>query len=230
MSALKKLAAMKYILLLDAVLIALGVWQGFRLHRQWLENAARFSLSRIVPPSETLKKVLAMQKSPAELEKNYMVIATRNPFSPDRSDVLEKVEAKPRPPKPILYGILNLQDTKLAMMSSPDRRDFKSLHVGDPIGEYTLTKILVNTVELKWETETVTASTEEQPRVVAAPSTAALPGATTGGKVVSVESSTKTADAEAGSAKSNAQAAPAGQCKGKWIKTLFGMVCSEEGK
>ncbi|MBZ5535378.1 MAG: hypothetical protein LAO31_05430 [Acidobacteriia bacterium] len=234
MTTLKKILAIKHIILLDALLIALCLWMGVGLRRQWLANAAVYQVSRIVAPSVAMKQAVAKQKSAEALRKNYMVIASRNLFSPDRNDQIAREDiAKVRPPKPVLFGVINLKDAKLAMMSSPGSRDFRSLKVGDKIGEYTLTRILPNKVELLWGSETVETTTEEQPRTIPAP-VAPVVGGGAGGKVVSVSGSEGGASSASASGPTNAAPAqpPAGQgpCKGHWVKTLFGMVCSEDSK
>ncbi|MBZ5554118.1 MAG: hypothetical protein LAO21_15485 [Acidobacteriia bacterium] len=234
MTILKKILAMKYIILLNLLLIALCVWIGVSLRRQWLANAAAYQVSRIVAPSVAMKQAVEKQKSADALRKNYMVIASRNLFSPDRNDQIAREDTvKTRPPKPVLFGVINLKDAKLAMMSSPGTRDFRSLKVGDKIGEYTLTRILANKVEMQWGTETVETTTEEQPKNIPAPVTPVV-GAGAGGKVVSVSGSEGGAASNGASGPANAGQAqpPAGQgpCKGRWVKTLFGMVCSEDTK
>jgi hypothetical protein len=236
MTILKKILAMKYVLLLDLLLIAVCVWIGLVLRRQWLANAATYQVSRIVAPSVAMKQAVEKQKSAEALRKNYMVIASRNLLSPDRNDqiTLEDV-AKTRPPKPVLFGVINLSEAKLAMMSAPGSRDFRSLKVGDKIGEYTLTRILSNKVELQWGNEKVETTTEEQPKTIPAPVTPVIAGgAGTGGKVVSVRGSEGTGPSTSASGSNNSSQTqpPAGQgpCKGRWVKTLFGMVCSEDTK
>jgi hypothetical protein len=226
MAIMKKIFAMKYILLLDALLLALCLGLGSHLRRQWIDTANQYQLSKIVAPSEAIKNILAKQRSSEELQKNYAVIASRNLFSPDRNDTIASVEQeKPRPPKPILYGILNLKETRLAMMSPPDKQDFVSLKAGDKIGEYTLSKILINSVELKWGKETVTATTEEQPKSVQA---AAMPPVTnggTGGRVVTVESTGGASTQVAPGATLNPTGQPnqaPGANKGRIINTPFG--------
>ncbi|MGB7624935.1 MAG: hypothetical protein WBN92_21515 [Terriglobia bacterium] len=236
MTILKKILAMKYVILLDLLLVAVCVWMGLALRRQWLANAAAYQVSRIVAPSVALKQAVEKQKSAETLRKNYMVIASRNLFSPDRNDQIAKEDvAKTRPPKPILFGVINLSEAKLAMMSAPGSRDFRSLKVGDKIGEYTLTRILSNKVEMQWGSETVETTTEEQPKTIPAPVTPVMAGgAGPGGKVVSVSGSEGTVSSTSASGPANASQAqpPAGQgpCKGRWVKTLFGMVCSEDAK
>lgn len=236
MTILKKILAMKYVLLLDVLLIAVCVWMGLAVRRQWLANARTYQVSRILAPSVAMQQAVEKQKSGEALRKNYMVIASRNLFSPDRNDQIAHEEAaKARPPKPVLFGVINLKEATLAMMSPPGSRDFRSLKVGDKIGEYTLTRILANKVELQWGSETVETTTEEQPKTIPAPVTPVVgAGAGARGKVVSVSGSEGQASSASASGSTNAAPAqpPAGQgpCKGKWIKTLFGMVCSEDAK
>jgi hypothetical protein len=234
MSILKRILAFKYVLLLDALLIAMCVWMGVSLRRQWMANAAAYQVSRIVAPTVAMKQAVEMQASAEALRKNYMVIASRSLFSPDRNDqIVQEETAKARPPKPILFGVINLSEAKLAMMSPPGSRDFRSLKLGDKIGEYTLTRILSNKVELQWGSETVETTTEEQPKNIPAPVTPVVGGGA-GGKVVSVSGSEGEAPSVSASGSTNAAPAqpPSGQgpCKGRWVKTLFGMVCSEDTK
>jgi hypothetical protein len=232
MAILKKIFAMKYILLLDALLLALCLGLGSHLRHQWIDTANQYQLSRIVAPSEAIKNILAKQRSSGELQKNYLVIASRNLFSPDRNDTIAPVEQdKPRPPKPILYGILNMKETRLAMMSPPDKQDFVSLKAGDKIGEYTLTKIFVNSVELKWGNETVTATTEEQPKSVQAAAASPVAGGGTGGRVVTVGPTGGASNQGIPGATFNVPGQPgqaSATCKGKLINTPFGPKCIED--
>ncbi len=224
---------MKYVLLLDALLIAACVWLGVRLVRDWRATANAYQVSKIVAPSVAVKQAMEKQKSPEALQKNYMVIASRNLFSPDRNDQLAQEEAaKVRPPKPILYGVINLKDAKVAMMTIPGSNDFRSIKEGEKIGEYTLTKILINKVQLQLGSEEMEASTEEQPKVIPAP-TAPIAAAGAGGKIVSVSASEGPGASTAASNPAGAppvQPPPGVACKGKWVKTLFGMVCVEDTK
>lgn len=234
MTVMKRILAMKYLLLLDALLMAACVWMGVSFRRQWGATAAAYQVSNIQPGSVALKKAVEKQKSPQEFQKNYFSISSRNLFSPDRNDQIQlDVAAKPRPPKPILFGILKLTDAQLALMSTPDSREFRSLKVGEKMGEYTLTKILVNKVELKYENETVEATTEEQPRVVSAPVYPTAASGSPSEKVVSVSAGSGDASSALSPANSSSAAArpeASGSCKGKWVRTLFGMTCVEDQK
>lgn len=234
MTVLKRILTFKYLLLLDALLVAACVWMGVTLHRQWLATANLYQVSNVQPASVSLRKAIEKQRTPAGFQRNYLVISSRNLFSPDRNDQIPREEAaKPRPPKPILYGVMNLTETKLALMSSPDNQEFKSLKVGEKIGEYTLTKILVNKVELKYENETVEASTEEQPRPIAAPVYGGgIPSPGSDSRVVSLSSSGSAAvgSSDASSASAPRPATTQAACKGRWVKTLFGETCVEDQK
>jgi hypothetical protein len=233
MKLMRRFLAMKYVLLLDAVLLAAGIWLGMQLRKQWLVTAEANQVSKITASNEILKQAMDKQKSPEALQKNYMVIASRNLFSPDRNDQVLKEEARPRPPKPVLFGILNLKETRLAMMSPPNTRDLRSLKEGDKIGEYTLTKIFTNKVQLQWGNETVEVSTEEQPQVISAPNAPSLAG-NAGGKVVSVSPSGSGGQGSAVTGSTTTASQPQPQnpasCKGYWVKTLFGMVCIDDSK
>lgn len=234
MTVLKRILTFKYLLLLDVLLIAACVWMGVRLRGQWMATATLDQVANIQPASVSLKKAVEKQKTPAGFQTNYLVISSRNLFSPDRNDQIPKEEApKPRPPKPVLYGVMNLTETKLALMSTPDTQVFKSLKVGEKIGEYILTKILVNKVELKYENETVEASTEEQPRPIAPPLYGGgIPSPGADSRVVSVSGG---GSAAVGSSNSSSPAVPSpattqAACKGRWVKTLFGETCLEDQK
>ncbi|MDD5544819.1 MAG: hypothetical protein PHX83_16755 [Acidobacteriia bacterium] len=231
MNFVKKIMALKHILLLDVILLAACVGLGAQLKRQWVSTAEQDEVSRIVPPRVAMKNAAEKQKTPEALEKNYLVIATRNLFSPDRSDQIVQAAAKVRPPKPILYGVLNLKDVQVALMSTPDNRESHSYKVGDKIGEYTLTKIAFNKVQLRWGDESVETTTEDQPKTIAAPSTPTLAG-NTGGKVVSVNSGGSPESAGEGTSTGRPAGIPItqGTCKGRWVKTLFGMSCVEDSK
>ena len=62
MAVLKKIFAMKYILLLDALLLALCLGLGSHVRRQWIDTANQYQLSRIVAPSEAIKNILAKRR------------------------------------------------------------------------------------------------------------------------------------------------------------------------
>jgi|GEM_PF-6641697 len=233
MNVVKRILAIKHVLLLDALLIALCAWMAMKIHRDWMATAAADEVSKIIAPSMAMKQAVEKQKSAEALQRNYMVISSRNLFSPDRNDQIPREEVnKPRPPKPILYGVINLTDAKLAMMSTPGSIALQSLKEGDKIGEYTLTKIQMNEVQLQWGSETVKATTAEQPKQIPAPTIPASAGSSAS-KVVSVnpaEGAATTSSAGTGNASPVQPPQGLGPCKGKWVKTLFGMVCSEDAK
>jgi hypothetical protein len=230
MTILKKILTMKWVLLLDALLLAGCVWLGMHFRNQWHATAEANQVSKIVPPSVALKQAMEKQKTAEALQRNYLVIASQNLFSADRNDQIAKEAAeKPRPPKPILFGVMNLTDVQLALMSTPDSRVLRSLKVGETIGEYKLTKILMNKVELQYGNEIVEATTEEQPKFVAAPNAPAAQSGS-GGRVVSVDSGSAVQPVASSTPAQQPVAPGKGPCKGKWVPSLFGPLCDESAK
>jgi len=115
---------------------------------------------------ETMKKLekrpesppmMAGQRNPTPIQ-SYISISEKNIFSPERKEfpIFGADARKPMVrPQVVLYGVTIAGDYKAASIVNPGRaltkgeRELMTVKVGDPVGEYKLTKILSDRITLE---------------------------------------------------------------------------------
>ncbi|MBI3470132.1 MAG: hypothetical protein HY013_02095 [Candidatus Solibacter usitatus] len=71
------------------------------------------------------------------------------------------VQEKPAPPLPVLYGVMDIGDGPILMMSEKGAARHRGVRVGETIGEYKLAALEGEALVLNWEGKTVRKKREE---------------------------------------------------------------------
>lgn len=167
------------LLLLDVVLLVLTAAAVGQLRQEYLAAKSRERVvlgQRIKPvPSPPLTP---MTPAPPVTAANYVEIAQKLLFHRDRNpnvvvDVTPPPPPKPMPPQPALRGVMNLGDGPIAILVEKSGAMNKDYRVGEMIGEFKLTAIRPQEVDLNWDGKLVTRGIEhpsqEEARGAAAP-------------------------------------------------------------
>lgn len=153
--------------MLNLALLALAALLGWRIRENWLEAEGKQAavLKKQVPPAPVLppEPVPAVEPpTPAD----YIEVAQRTLFSPDRDpNVIVVVEAPPpppppppRPPLPRYHGQMALGDPVVIL--SLDGK-LKRYRAGDKIGEFTVAAWDESTLTLEWNGERIQSELED---------------------------------------------------------------------
>lgn len=187
------------ILLLNLALAAAIGACGWQMYRQYHETVARqreFLARRVTPPAPPILSLPADAGLVQAL--NYVDIAARLPFSPDRNPtvVVEVAPPKPMPALPAYYGMMNFGQGPRVILSAGGMPQ-KSYAVGETVGEFKLVAVAQSGLVFEWDGKQVPAGYAELMRraVEAAPAAAqgasaqaapAAPARPASGAVVSV--------------------------------------------
>jgi hypothetical protein len=143
--------------------------------------------------------LMAGQRNPTPIQ-SYISISEKNIFSPERKEfpIFGADSRKPMVrPQVVLYGVTIAGDYKAASIVNPGRsltkgeRELMTVRVGDPVGEYKLTKILSDRITLEAEGDVfevllydpkapkrrMGAKTENRPATVTSTQPASVPSA-----------------------------------------------------
>ncbi|MGE5645905.1 MAG: hypothetical protein ACM336_08960 [Acidobacteriota bacterium] len=148
----------KKLLVLDLVLALLAAALAREVRTRWLEARKREQVvfsRRVAPlPPPPFRPLPAVEPLSAA---GYAEIVNKNLFSVDRNPtvIIEVAPPKPMPALPVFYGLMNLGDGPLAIMSAKEREDPHEVRFGEKVGEYTLVRATGEEVELEWEGKTV---------------------------------------------------------------------------
>ena len=139
---------LRRIILLDIALLVLLCFGGYQLRLSWQSFWPMHQVSTIRPaPEPPVTLPVAVPKPP--VNENWTEIPARNPFSFDRNDidVLAPAEAVvaavPTGPKPVLFGVMFLDNQRLAMLSpgQPGNRSFRPMKAGESIDGWKVLSI-----------------------------------------------------------------------------------------
>jgi hypothetical protein len=124
--------------IVNAVLCGLLVWGAMRFRSEWNAFGASHQAALLAnAPVRTAVKAPAEEASVAATEVAWTEIASRSPFSFDRTDVnldlAEPVAAPVSGPKPVLLGTLLLGNERLALMgkAGADGRSGSRVKIGE---------------------------------------------------------------------------------------------------
>lgn len=175
------------VLLLNLLLVSaigLSCWQMSRQYRATAERQRQFLSKRFAAPAPPILTLPA--EAPLIHASNYLEIAARLPFSPDRNPtvVVEVAPPKPMPPLPAYHGMMNFGQGPLVILST-GKAPQKSYKVGDVIGEFKLVAVAQSGLVFEWDGKQVPAAYAElmrsapeasgapaQPPATSAPATA----------------------------------------------------------
>lgn len=179
----------KKLILLDLVLVALVAVTAMRVRDRWLEARKREGVVLRVPvkpaPAPPFSAIAKTEPvSPAQ----YVEIAQKYLFSPDRNPtvVIEVAPPKPMPPLPLLRGIMDFGRGRTAILSAKKGAPSQGYRAGDTIGEFTLVSVEADELVFEWDGKKVAKKVEElldrskpapdeQPVAAAAPAPAPAP-------------------------------------------------------
>jgi hypothetical protein len=155
----------KKLTLLNLALVALIVLAGWRARQSWLgaqerEQAllrASQKAPLLPPPLASLPAVEPVSAA------GYLGVAEKMLFAPDRNPtvILEPVKPKPMPPLPVAYGVVNLGDGPMAILSEKSGSPNRAFRAGDTIGEFKLVAVNAEELVFEWEGQKVAKKMEE---------------------------------------------------------------------
>jgi hypothetical protein len=133
---------------------------GWHLHHVWLRNQRRSSAlleyrPNVAVPLEETPTPLPTPLDPA----NYSDIVQKNLFSKDRipNVFIEPlaVESKPKwPSLPILYGVLGLPESIVALLSEKSGGRPRVIRIGERIGGLKLVALSADSISFEFDGET----------------------------------------------------------------------------
>jgi hypothetical protein len=145
----------KLLLLNLVLLVAVGA-AGWRLRQDWLAARAREQalLHRQVTPPPPPPVIFSKPAEPVSAAA-YADIAQKMLFSKDRNPTVvvevKAAPAKPMPPLPLLYGVMNLPDGATAVMSEKVGSRHRGVRPGEKVGEFTLLAVSREDITLEWD-------------------------------------------------------------------------------
>lgn len=181
-----------------AAAIATGLWRFRAEYRRAQERYRAFQTpaSQAPPPAAAAAPPRPVQ--PAD----YFDAAQKFLFSPDRNPnvVVEPPKVKPRPPLPVLFGVMNLGGGPIALMAASSNAKHQSVRIGEAVGEFKLLAAGGDAITLEWEGEKIEARVSDllvkqaaQPApavtgggTITGPAALAPPGAASGGNAATV--------------------------------------------
>jgi hypothetical protein len=150
------------LLLLDLALVALIVLAGSVLRRERLAARVREQgvLRQTVKPVPPPPAEVAPPPAPVTAA-TYLDIAQNMLFSKDRNAVVvveppPPPPPKPMPPLPVFYGVMNLGDGPIAILSEKPNQPNRDFRPGEKIGEFTLVAVNTQEIELDWDGKRIT--------------------------------------------------------------------------
>lgn len=145
----------KQLWLLNLLLLAGLVLVARELRHNWQQAREREQkmLGKQVKPADT--PPLPPTPPPAAVQAaGYAEVAQQTLFSKDRNpNVILDPPPPPAPPPPFpkFYGVMNLGDGVEAILSEAAGRQQRPFKVGDAVGEFKLTAIGADELELAWK-------------------------------------------------------------------------------
>ncbi|MBL8212226.1 MAG: hypothetical protein JNK87_16025 [Bryobacterales bacterium] len=139
---------------LNLLLVAGLVMIGRELHASWKASREREKrmLGQRVSPVKEPPTTIGPPPAPVQATQ-YIDVAQQTLFSKDRNPnvVVEVPVEKPKimPPFPKFFGVMNLGDGPMAIMTEGGRQ--KTFKAGEQIGEYKLLAIGTETLTFEWD-------------------------------------------------------------------------------
>lgn len=139
--------------------VLLLAYKNYETWSQPLERAGKKEAAKKPQLKGEPSPAMERPKQPSSGE-SVLLIAQKNIFNPDRKEFPLLTVEQTRPtaaarPQIILYGVMIADDTQTASVINPGRplpkgeREIKTLKVGDPIGDYKITKILPDRITVE---------------------------------------------------------------------------------
>src|SRR5262249_13529444 len=149
------------LLAINLALVALaagGFWKLRLDYRQAQERyktidtgkGASGGVARSSPATEPAGLAAVQPASYLEAAEKYLPSPDRNP-----TVIVAGPKPKPRPGLPILFGVMSIGDSPIAIMADKQGAPHKTVKVGEPIGEYKLLGVAGDQITLQWEGQTI---------------------------------------------------------------------------
>lgn len=138
---------------------AAGLWRFRVEYRQ-----ARERYRVLQPPAAPRPPAVPPAQLPAPVQPaTYFDAAQKYLFSPDRNPnvAVEPPKVKPRPPLPVLFGVMNLGTGPIALMAPDGNARHKPIRVGESIGEFKLAAASGDQITLEWEGQQIHAQVSD---------------------------------------------------------------------
>lgn len=154
-------------MLLNLLLLALVALAAWQLRQRWVAARA----AEVIILSEQAKPVILPPvtppiPSPAVTASNYMEVASRTLFSPDRNPDVVK-ETPPAPPAPVMpalpfaHGMMTIEGKTIVIMSLKAGAPHHGYSPGATIGDFKLISVQGNVLTFDWNGEKVVRSFED---------------------------------------------------------------------
>jgi hypothetical protein len=129
----------------NLLLLASAITLGWSVRKDWRAYATQNR-----PQSLVLRPFVGTAVRGTVLPTEYSAIASRNPFQPDRNDVIQQpqVEVTTAPP-PIVYGSVILGETRYALMAPDEAGTPQKIQEGQSINGYRLASVQPQSVILE---------------------------------------------------------------------------------
>lgn len=180
------------LLLLNLVLLALASAAAWQLRVRWLDGKAReqkLATSQVKPAAVAAMEP-ARPPQPASAVA-YGDVAQKVLFSRDRNPTVTVLAApvKPVPPMPVLYGVMDLGDGPVVILSEKQGGVNRGYSLGEKVGDFTLVALDNDELVLGWEGQEIRKKLLElrpKPGTPAPPAAIAAAAASPGAVVQSV--------------------------------------------
>src|SRR5919197_2123987 len=139
----------KPLLALNAALVVVSILLVGYIVRQLTAPRARPLAGRA--PAATTAAVAPSVSAPRPPAAAYMAVASRNLFSPSRSESIQKTGIASVPinvPRPNLFGVILREGAPVAYLEDPATKRVTAYRVGDSVGGGTLQSIAADHVVL----------------------------------------------------------------------------------
>jgi hypothetical protein len=142
---------------LNLALLAALAALAWQIRLRWQEAQAREQavLAGKPPPAPVLP-VPAPQTAGPLKPADYLDVAQKMVFSPDRNPevVIEAAPEKPVPPFPVAHGVIDLGAGATVILSDKPEAPQKSYRAGDKVGQFQLASVSSKEIVLEWEGKT----------------------------------------------------------------------------
>jgi hypothetical protein len=169
----------RYLWLIDLTLLGLLVWAGVSLRERWRGADAREQalLRQMIPPTPP-PVIPALPGVSAATAASYIEVAQQFLFSKDRNPnvILDPPppppKPKPMPALPAAYGMIDLGNGPIVILSERPGAQHRGYRPGETIGPFKLVAIKGQEITFEWEGKQVNKRLEEIIDKKAAESTA----------------------------------------------------------
>ncbi len=147
------------LVLVNVALLAALAWLGVKLRQDWMAGRERertIVRQRIQPaPAPPMAQT---PPQPALRAESYLDVAQNMLFAKDRNPnvVVEAQPPKPTPPFPRFYGLMNLGDGPLAILSEGAGRRQQGYMAGQKVGEFKIAAIGSEELVFEWDGKKLT--------------------------------------------------------------------------